>query len=148
MDYSQSVFRLHHFEDLGLAISSNASLPSPIRINPTSQTSCTTAQIALQLIPSAVLLLLFPIRSFQLRRASLKVLPNYTGAIKAVGCSRGRMTEKLADSLAGAHCSHRSSQTCCSGPMLDIYSASGWAFNCKQCHLLRGCSRSLPIVLL
>jgi hypothetical protein len=95
MDYSQSVFQLHHFEELGFALPSNASLLNPFRINQTFQTSYTTAQIALLSIPSAMLLLLFPIRSFQLRRASLKVLPNYTGAIKAVGCSRGTVTEEI-----------------------------------------------------
>ena len=95
MDYSQFVLRLHHNEDLGLAAPSNASFPSALRINRTFQASYATAQIALLLIPSAVLLLLFPIRAFQLRRASLKVLPNYTGAIKAVCCSRGGVTEGI-----------------------------------------------------
>lgn len=95
MDYSQSVHLLHHYENLGFATSSNASLPSPFRINRTIQASYTTTQIALLLIPSVVLLLLSPIRAFQLRRASLKVLPNYTGAIKAVGCSRGWVTEGI-----------------------------------------------------
>ncbi|RFU34159.1 hypothetical protein B7463_g2169, partial [Scytalidium lignicola] len=84
MDYSQSVLRLHRYEDLGFAVPINASLPSRFRINGAIQASYTTAQVVLLLIPSAVFLLLFPIRAFQLRRASLKVLPNYTGAIKAV----------------------------------------------------------------
>jgi len=86
MDHSQSVLWLHDNKDFGFAVPSNASLPGPFRIDLTFQANYTATQIALLLIPSAVLLLLFPIRVIQLRRASLKVLPNYTGAIKAVGC--------------------------------------------------------------
>lgn len=48
------------------------------------QAGYSTAQTALLLAPSALFLLLFPFRSLRLRRASLKVLPNYTGGFKAV----------------------------------------------------------------
>jgi hypothetical protein len=89
MDYSQSVLQPHHYENLGIPFPSNASLPSPFRMKPTLQASSNMIQISLLLLPSAVLLLVVPIRAFQLHRASLKVLPNYTGAVKAVGCSKG-----------------------------------------------------------
>jgi hypothetical protein len=92
MDYSQSVVRLHHYEDLAFAVPSKAILPSPFRVNRTFETSYTTVQIALLLVPPAVFLLLYPLRAFQLSRANLKVLPNYTGAIKVVGYSRGGVT--------------------------------------------------------
>jgi hypothetical protein len=120
MDYSQSVFWPHHYEDLDSTVSSNASLPSPFRIKRTFQANYTQAQIALILIPSVVLLLLFPIRAFQLRRASLKVLPNYIGAIKTVACSRAIVTEVIANSFLGAHYSYRSSGIICSGSEPDI----------------------------
>jgi hypothetical protein len=94
MIYSQSALPLHHYEDLGFSVPSYASLHSSFHINQSFQASYTVAQIALLLTPSAVLLLLFPVRVFQLRRASLKVLPNYTGAIKAVGCARTRVTQR------------------------------------------------------
>jgi len=90
MDYSQSVLQLHHYEDSRFIVLGNESLPSPFHTNQTFRADYITAQVAVLLIPPAVLLLLFPIRTFQLRRASLKVLPNYTGAVKAVGCSRAR----------------------------------------------------------
>lgn len=97
MDYAQSVLRLHPLADwpgdLAFAVPSNASLPGAVfRTHRASQASYTTAQVALLLIPSAVLLLLFPVRVLQLRRASLKVLPNYTGAIKAVCCRSRSVT--------------------------------------------------------
>jgi hypothetical protein len=95
MDYSQSVVRLHHYEDLAFAVPRKAFLPSPFRINRTSEASYTTAQIALLLVPSAAFLLLYPLRAFQLSRANLKVFPNYTGAIKAVGSSRGGAAEGI-----------------------------------------------------
>ncbi|CEJ87424.1 hypothetical protein VHEMI04411 [[Torrubiella] hemipterigena] len=41
-------------------------------------------QLALLLAPSAFVLLVSPFRILQLRRANLKVLPNYRGAIKAI----------------------------------------------------------------
>jgi len=82
MDYSQSMLGLSHYEDLTLTVSNGFSLPSPFK--PSEVTGYTKSQIALLLIPSAVLLLLFPIRVIQLGRANLKVLPNYTGAIKVV----------------------------------------------------------------
>jgi hypothetical protein len=96
MDYAQSVLRLHPAGDLAFAVADNGSsllaaaalsfrLDRAAAAAAASQASYTTVQVALLLIPSAVLLLLLPARAFQLRRASLKVLPNYTGAIKAVG---------------------------------------------------------------
>jgi hypothetical protein len=90
MDYSQSVFPQHDSGNLVFAVpASNASLPgASLHFNQTFQAfqaSYTMGQVAWLMIPSAVLLLLFPARAFQLRRASLKVLPNYMGAIKAVG---------------------------------------------------------------
>jgi len=91
MDYSQTFLRVDRYEGLGFALTSNVSMPTLFRINRSVQANYTPAQIALLFIPSAVFLLLFPIRAFQLGRASLKVLPNYTGALKAVGCSRGRV---------------------------------------------------------
>ncbi|RDW87858.1 hypothetical protein BP5796_03552 [Coleophoma crateriformis] len=84
MSYAQSVLQLHRHEDLGFAVLGNGTLPSPFPINPSFRASYTTTQVVLRLIPPAILLLFFPIRAFQLHRASLKVLPNFTGAIKAV----------------------------------------------------------------
>lgn len=45
-----------------------------------------TAQTLLLILPSAIFLVLFLIRGYTLKGESLKVLPNYTGAIKAVRC--------------------------------------------------------------
>ena len=90
MDYSQSVFQRLYYEDLSFPVPSNTSLPSPFRIKRTFQAGYTMTQMALLLLPSAVFLLMVPIRAFQLRRENLKVMPNHTGAIKAVRCSKGR----------------------------------------------------------
>jgi len=86
MEYLQPVLWLHDYKVFGFAVPSNTSLPNPFSIDLTFQASYTATQTALLLIPSAVFLLLFPFRVIQLHRASLKVLPNYTGAVKAVGC--------------------------------------------------------------
>lgn len=118
MDYSQSNLQLHDVEDWSFAISGNDTLPGAYRNKSALGVSHSTAQDALLLIPSAVLLLLFPIRVFQLRRASLKVLPNYTGAIKAVCCSRSQGS--CTDSIAGGHCVHCSTRISFSARMLDI----------------------------
>jgi hypothetical protein len=96
MDYAQSVLPFHPSVDLAFANPSNVSLPGDaFRTHRASPASYTTDQFALLLIPSAVFLLLFPIRAFQLRRASLKVLPNYTGAIKAVGWPNPRLKSAI-----------------------------------------------------
>ncbi|KAI3325328.1 ABC transporter [Xylariaceae sp. AK1471] len=84
MDYSQSILRQNHYEDLGFAIPDNPFSPNSYGISPSLPANYTNAQVSLLLIPSAVLLLLSPIRVLQLYRANLKVLPNRTGAIKAV----------------------------------------------------------------
>jgi hypothetical protein len=148
MDYSQSVFRLHRSEGLGAAVQSNVSWLSSSHSDQTFQSSYTTGQNTLLFIPSVILLLLFPTRACQLRRASLKVLPNYTGAIKAVGRSKESGWMDLLTLLAGAHCKHRCSRTGCSDPLLIIFSAPGWTVNCRQCRLLPGCSCILPLILL
>ncbi|KAH8891439.1 P-loop containing nucleoside triphosphate hydrolase protein [Thozetella sp. PMI_491] len=84
MDHAQSVFWLGLYEDTGLVAPTHTASPSLPRTQWASQESYDAAQLVLLTIPSLVLLLLTPIRALQLRRESLKVLPNYTGAIKAV----------------------------------------------------------------
>ena len=90
MDYSRSIFQRYYYEELSFPVPSNASLPSLFRKKWTFQDGYTMAQMALLLLPSAILLLMVPIRAFQLHRANLKVMPNYTGAIKAVSCLKGK----------------------------------------------------------
>ncbi|KAH8194638.1 hypothetical protein TruAng_011196 [Truncatella angustata] len=82
MDHAQAVLGLHPYSAVDPAFLRNDLFFDKIRFDGT--TSRFTGPFALRLMPSAVLLLLFPIRAFQLHRANLKVLPNYIGAIKAV----------------------------------------------------------------
>jgi hypothetical protein len=118
MDYSQLVLPLHQYEDSPFVVPGNGSLPSTFAISQASKPSFTTAQVILLLSSSAVLLLLFPIRAFQLHRASLKVLPNHTGAIKAVCYWRPQRTPT--NSVAGGYCYHRSSRIGISDYMPDV----------------------------
>jgi hypothetical protein len=84
MDHLQTVLRLHEGGDWNFALPHNASSLGTSSAVKGFPTSYTTAQLALLLVPSSVLLLLCPFRLFKLRRENLKVLPNRTGALKAV----------------------------------------------------------------
>ncbi|KAK9772774.1 putative ABC transporter [Seiridium cardinale] len=86
MDYSQAVLRLHDgggFQQL-IPPSLNDSTFGSFAPSRTFRLSYTTSQLALLFAPSAALLLIYPLRVFQLREANLKVLPNRTGALKAI----------------------------------------------------------------
>ncbi|KAI1180571.1 P-loop containing nucleoside triphosphate hydrolase protein [Nemania sp. FL0916] len=82
MDYPQSILWQDYYPLSGFTIPNNILLTNSYSVNRNFLTDNTNVQVALTLIPSVVLLLLSPIRAIQLRRATLKVLPNYTGAIK------------------------------------------------------------------
>lgn len=91
MDYSQVVFRLQ--QDAGVSAvthaSANHSGVSSVLENQRLQVNYAVVQLALLIAPSSILLLLCPIRLFQLRGSRLKVLPNRIGAIKAVSLVSG-----------------------------------------------------------
>lgn len=81
---SQAVLRLHQDYSLGLAFPANVSYFGSIAVFKSPGATYTESQLWLLMVPSVLLLLLFPARWFYLRRADLKVLPNKRGFFKLV----------------------------------------------------------------
>lgn len=83
MDHWKSVLRIHG-NQLEYAPLGNASTFASLSMEKALLADYTTVELASLLVPSVLLLVLCPFRLFQLRGAGLKVLPNKTGAFKAV----------------------------------------------------------------
>ncbi|KAK6200636.1 hypothetical protein LQW54_009679 [Pestalotiopsis sp. IQ-011] len=81
---SQAVLRLHEDYSLGLAFPANVSYFGSIAVFKSPDATYAESQLWLLMVPSVLLLLLFPARWFYLRRADLKVLPNKRGFFKLV----------------------------------------------------------------
>lgn len=84
MAYAQAVLGLHQDSHLGLGFPENVSYFDSITAFQNSNTTYTESQLWLLLVPSALLLVAFPVRWFYLRKEDLKVLPNKRGLLKAV----------------------------------------------------------------
>lgn len=95
MGYSQVVLGLYQGSDLTIGLPANASSFGHLLAENGFPASFTTVQKALLIAPPAVLLLFYPLRLFQLRQENLKVLPNRTGAFKAVSHSVGVRAKDL-----------------------------------------------------
>lgn len=94
MDYTRWISQPWHFQSWQTSRLDNAFSVASFDTEAPSWIIPSYKQLINLSIPLAFVLLVAPVRILQLRRANLKVLPNYVGAIKAVCHSSNKTIRK------------------------------------------------------